>query len=72
MQAGGGYSDGGLLRGPGTGTSDSIKAISREPGGKPVMFSAEEWVMPADVTAVPGMKEHFQALINAYHKPVRR
>lgn len=72
MQAGGGFADGGLLQGPGTGTSDSIRAKNRQPGGADVWFSDNEFVIPADVVSVPGMKEHFQYLINAYHKPVRR
>ena len=67
-----GFADGGLLQGPGTGTSDSIRAKNRQPGGADVWFSDNEFVIPADVVSVPGMKEHFQYLINAYHKPVRR
>lgn len=71
----GGYgtaADGGLLSGPGTGTSDSIVAPSKVPGVSPVRLSNKEFIMPADVVAVPGMLQHFQSLLNAYHTPVRR
>lgn len=70
--SGDGFSDGGLLKGPGTGTSDSIKTKIKEPGGAAIGLSTNEFIIPADVVAVPGMKDHFQKLIDAYHKPVRR
>lgn len=67
-----GLADGGMLSGPGTGTSDSIPAKSKTPGSGQVRLSDGEFIIPADVAARPGMKEHFQMLINAYHTPVRR
>jgi hypothetical protein len=69
---GGDFSDGGMIRGPGTGTSDSITLPSPTPGGPVIHVSNDEFIMPADVTRVPGMKEHFQMLLNTYHRPVRR
>ena len=62
----------GMLSGRGTGTSDSIRAGSRTPGAPDVYLSSQEGIIPADVMARPGMQEHLQMLINAYHTPVRR
>lgn len=45
-----GYAGGGKLRGPGTGTSDSIMAVVRETG-RPVMVSTGEYVSTAASTA---------------------
>lgn len=70
--AGDGFADGGMVKGRGTGTSDSIRAKNRQAGGPDVWFSNDEFVIPADVVAVPGMREHFQYLLDAYHTPVRR
>jgi hypothetical protein len=54
--AGGGAIDatpGGVLRGPGTGTSDSIAAITTT--GKPLLVSSGEYVVRAAVVNRPGM-----------------
>lgn len=73
--AGGGNSDGeangGLLRGPGTGTSDSIKAISRVPGEASTYFSNGEFVVPRDTVEFYG-PEFFEKLLMKTHSPVRR
>lgn len=66
---GGGFNNGGLIRGSGTGTSDSIKVKSREPGGKDIHYSDGEYVIPADVVNMLGA-QHFDALIDAFHTPV--
>ena len=66
------FSDGGMLKGPGSGTSDSIKARSKSPGSPQVLFSDEEFIIPADVVRQPGMRQHFEGLIKKYHAPVRR
>ena len=47
-----GAAEGGLVRGPGTGTSDSI----------PARLSAGEYVMPASVVAMPGKLEILEGL----------
>lgn len=69
--AGPGYKDGGMVRGPGTGTSDSIPVKSREPGGKQIYYSDDEFVFPADVVAQIG-KHNLQSMLDAFHSPVNR
>jgi hypothetical protein len=56
-----GYKQGGPIDGPGTGTSDSIKA----------RLSDGEYVMSADTVAALG-EEFFNQLQAAFHKPVAR
>lgn len=56
----GGYKSGGMVEGKGTGTSDSINAF----------LSDGEYVVPADVTAVPGVVDFLDFLRKAYHQPV--
>lgn len=46
--------NGGKIKGPGTSTSDSIIAQSREPGGNPVRYSDGEIVIPTSVIAITG------------------
>lgn len=55
-----GLKDGGHVRGPGTGTSDSI----------PAMLSDGEFVMPADTVRKVGVRR-LQDLVDTTHKPVR-
>lgn len=63
-----GWKDGGLIRGPGTGTSDSIPVKSKQPGGKQIHYSDGEFVIPADVVAHFGAGT-FQSIIDAFHTP---
>jgi hypothetical protein len=59
---------GGFVRGPGTGTSDSVKATI---GGKhPARLSDGEYVLSADTVAAVG-KHNLDALQAKYHRPVR-
>ena len=62
----------GMIKGPGTGTSDSIRAKSTVPGGKGIRVSGKEFIVPADVTAVPGVQTMLETLIKNYHTPVNR
>ncbi len=65
MQPGGGrdqsrqFANGGEIRGPGTGTSDSI----------PIKASAGEYIVPADVTAMLGT-DFLDKLTQLFHTPV--
>lgn len=59
-------SDGGRIVGPGTGTSDSIKAVG--PGGRDIRLSNKEYVLPADVVAKVGV-EQLDALVAKLHVP---
>jgi len=52
-----GKKHGGLIRGPGTGTSDSI----------PARLSTGEFVMPADVVHIPGVLPLLEKLRHTYH-----
>jgi hypothetical protein len=61
--------NGGLLRGPGTGTSDCIAAINRQ-NGDPIRLSNGEYIIPADVVRKKG-KAFFDEMIDKHHKPVR-
>lgn len=63
------FKKGGMVRGPGTGTSDSVKASI---GGKhPARLSNGEYVLSADTVRAVG-KDKLDALQAKYHKPVRR
>lgn len=63
-----GYADGGKVRGPGTGTSDSVKAVNTD-NGQPIRLSNGEFIIPADVVAKKG-SEFFQKMIDQHHVPV--
>jgi hypothetical protein len=77
--SGNGYSDGGratrksngMIRGPGTGTSDNIYGSSTVPGVSMIKVSPEEMIIPADTVAKFG-EEFFTNLIKQSHRPVRR
>jgi hypothetical protein len=62
----------GMIKGPGDGTSDNIRAKSTVPGGKGINVSGKEFIVPADVTAVPGVQTMLETLIKNYHTPVNR
>lgn len=61
---------GGLVRGPGTGTSDSVKAVNQD-SGDPIRLSNGEYVLPADTVRKVG-KEALDQLVNETHTPVRK
>jgi hypothetical protein len=63
----GAFADGGMLHGPGSGTSDSIHAQNTSTG-QPVKLSNHEYIIPADVVATKG-KEFFDNLVRKYHTP---
>ena len=65
---GGNYADGGLVLGPGNGTSDSIPVKPRTPGGKSIRYSDGEYVIPQDVVQTLGV-DHFDRLVAAFHTP---
>ena len=65
----GNYANGGPVRGAGTGTSDSIRVKSREPGGKTINYSDGEYVIPKDVVEALGV-QHFDKLLEAFHTAV--
>lgn len=67
---GDGWKNGGLVRGPGTGTSDSIPVKSKAAGGKSINYSDGEYVIPADVVSTLGT-DLFDRLVAAHHTPVR-
>jgi hypothetical protein len=60
-----GYSNGGQVEGPGTGTSDSVPA---KVDNKPIRLSAGEYVIPADVVKKFGVSA-FDKLIAQHHIP---
>jgi len=66
----GDFADGGMITGPGTGTSDSILAKNKTPGGKPIKVSNGERIIPAD-TALR-YKDLFDHLVAMSHTPVKR
>lgn len=61
--------DGGLINGPGTGTSDSIPGINVDTGEK-IAVSNDEYIIPADVVRKVGTS-FFDRLLAAFHTPVR-
>lgn len=63
----GAFANGGMLHGPGTGTSDSIHAHNTSTG-QPVKLSNGEYIIPADVVATKG-KEFFDNIVRKYHTP---
>jgi hypothetical protein len=61
--------DGGKVKGPGTGTSDSVPAVNTD-NGQRIQLSNGEYIIPADVVRKVGEK-HFEKLIEKHHTPVR-
>lgn len=59
------YADGGVIVGPGTGTSDSIAAVA---GGEPIAVSNGEYHVPAAVVQALG-QDFFEKLIEDFHTP---
>lgn len=64
---GGGYSRGGLIHGPGTGTSDSVPAVGSN--REPIRVSNGEYIVPADVVRHKGV-EFFDRIVGKHHAPV--
>lgn len=60
-----GFADGGLIKGPGTGTSDSIPAVTSS--GKPVAVSNGEYEVKPPVVQAMG-PEFFLGLIERFHQ----
>jgi hypothetical protein len=58
-----------MVRGPGTGTSDSVKATID--GKHPARLSTGEYVLSADTVRAVG-RDKLDALQAMYHKPVGR
>lgn len=65
----GGWKNGGLVLGPGTGTSDSIPVKSKDPGGANIRYSDREYVIPEDIVRRFGT-DYFDRLLEAFHTPV--
>lgn len=63
---GAGKANGGLIKGPGTGTSDSIPA--RGPGNTPLRVANNEYILPADTVAKIGV-DFLDQLVAATHTP---
>ena len=63
----GGYSNGGMIQGPGTGVSDSIQTQNQSTG-EPVSVSNGEYIVSADVVRAKG-KDFFDNLQRKYHVP---
>jgi len=59
----GSFAQGGVIRGPGTGTSDSIPAVSNT--GQPIRVSNGEFIIPEHVVRAKGT-EFFEKLIGGY------
>jgi len=59
---------GGLIRGPGTGTSDSIRAITT--AGRPLLVSNEEFIVQASVVRRPGVLSLLHQLNAGHPRPV--
>lgn len=62
--------DGGRVTGPGTGTSDSVRALNTDTG-EPIMLSNGEYVLPADTVRKVGQKA-LDKLVEKTHTPVRK
>lgn len=60
--------DGGKIDGPGTGTSDSVKAVNTD-NSQPIRLSNGEYIVSADVVKAKG-QEFFDKLQERYHRPV--
>jgi hypothetical protein len=61
-----GYSSGGRISGPGSGTSDSIEAEVNETGEE-IRVSNGEYIVPADVVETLGTR-YFDNLVKRHHK----
>ena len=61
---------GGIVRGPGTGTSDSVNAQNVDTG-QPIRLSNGEYVLPEDTVRKVG-KQALDKLVKATHTPVRK
>lgn len=61
------FADGGEIEGPGTGTSDSVKAVNGDTG-QPIRLSNGEYIISKDVVDAKGV-EFFDKLQARYHKP---
>ncbi|HYE70283.1 MAG TPA: hypothetical protein VD932_02040 [Aquabacterium sp.] len=64
-----GYADGGRIRGPGSGTSDSVPAVNGDTG-QPIRLSNVEYIVSADVVRAKGV-EFFDRLQKKHHTPVK-
>lgn len=60
--------EGGTIKGPGTGTSDSVTAVNKDTGA-PIRLSNGEYIISKDVVEAKGV-EFFDRLQAKYHKPV--
>lgn len=58
------FAQGGMIQGPGTGTSDSVQAVNTS-NGQPVKVSNGEYVVPAAVVAAKG-RDFFDSLVRKY------
>ena len=61
---------GGAIKGPGTGTSDSVKAVNTD-DGHPINLSNGEYILPEDTVRKVG-KEALDRLVEKTHKHVGR
>ena len=61
------FANGGVIVGPGTGTSDSVHTQNTSTG-EPVKVSNGEYVVPADVVRAKGV-DFFDGLVKKYHQP---
>lgn len=62
-----GMASGGMVKGEGTGTSDSVPAMNHSTG-QHIALSTGEYVIPAHVVAAKG-KDFFDSLLRKYHTP---
>lgn len=58
---------GGAISGPGTGTSDSVRALNRD-NGDPILLSNGEYILPADTVRKVGERA-LDDLVEKTHKP---
>jgi len=71
-EADGGIASNFRIVGKGSGTSDSIRMQSKEPGGLDARYSNGEGVIPEDVISAMGGWKFFQQMIDQFHTPVNR
>ncbi len=64
------FADGGKVNGPGSGTSDSVKAVNTD-NTQPIRLSNGEYIVSADVVKAKG-QEFFDKLQERYHTNVGR
>lgn len=63
----------GMIPGPkGSGTADNVRAKSTVPGTPDIRVSGREFIVPADVVAVPGVQSMLEMMLKQYHTPVNR